>query len=361
MNCPHCHQALKDGARFCTGCGLSIVPFNTPTERLTDIPAATVVTTDPLIGRVLDAKYELLGRLGEGGMGIVYRARRVHIGDEVAVKVLHQKFVTDEVAVERFRREARAAAQLHHPNVVTIHDYGESRSEDAPAFIVMELVRGASLREILKSVGRFSPERAVGLMRDICAGVGSAHRRHIVHRDLKPDNIIVITPDDEGESEVAKVVDFGIAKLRDLAADHALTQTGAVMGTPYYMSPEQCRGESLDARADVYSLGAMMYEMLASVPPFTATNLTGIIAKHLSETPPPLPTHGVILPALETVIMRALAKDATARQPDATAFARELQGAVGPTVKPSSEPTVMTQDAPYCPYAWAVLGPAAAR
>lgn len=145
-------------------------------------------------------------------MGAVYRARRVHIGDEVAVKVLHGSFVADADAVERFRREARAAAMLRHPNVVTIHDFGEARGSAAPAYIVMELAEGASLRALLRSEGRLGPARAVALMGDICAGVGAAHRRQIVHRDLKPDNIIVLPPDVEGERETAKVVDFGIAK-----------------------------------------------------------------------------------------------------------------------------------------------------
>ncbi|MGB8509166.1 MAG: protein kinase, partial [Pyrinomonadaceae bacterium] len=289
--------------------------------------APTLVKSDPLAGRGLDGKYELIDMLGEGGMGAVYRARRVHIGDEVAVKVLHPKFVTDGAATERFRREARAAAQLHHPNIVTIHDYGEARGGDTIAYIVMELLSGASLRELLKREGRFTTARAVALMRDICAGVGAAHRRHIVHRDIKPDNIITLAPDADRERETVKVVDFGIAKLRDLASENTLTQTGAVVGTPYYMSPEQCRGESLDARADVYSLGALLYEMLAGTPPFSAPSVTGVIAKHLTEAPPPLPANLNVPPALEAVVMRALSKDPQARQADAADFAREIGAA----------------------------------
>jgi len=285
MNCPQCQQALREGARFCSRCGFAIESGRrTDSAPLSDVPvptadakdaAETVVVLDPLIGRVLDSKYELLALIGEGGIGAVYRARRLHIGDQVAVKVLHPQYVIEEVSLERFRREARATAQLHHPNVVTIHDFGEAHGKDAPAYIVMEFVAGESLRAILKREGRLPLERALWLMRDICAGVGVAHRHNIVHRDLKPDNIIVLPPVSEGEREMAKVVDFGLAKLRDLAAGESLTQTGAVVGTPYYMSPEQCRGEALDARADVYSLGAMLYEMLAGIPPFTAPTITG--------------------------------------------------------------------------------------
>jgi serine/threonine-protein kinase len=164
----------------------------------------------------------------------------VLIGDEVAVKVLHQRLTGDEKLVERFRREARAAAQLHHPNVVTIHDYGEARGAEAFAYIVMELVHGESLRELLRREGRLEAPRAVSLMRDVCAGVGAAHRRGIVHRDIKPDNIIVTPEDEDRPAESVKVVDFGIAKLRDMAAENStLTEAGTMVGTLFYMSPEQ--------------------------------------------------------------------------------------------------------------------------
>jgi serine/threonine-protein kinase len=302
----------------------------------------TIVDKDALIGRVLDNKYQIVSPLGEGGMGAVYRARRVHIGDDVAVKVLHPRFVNDDTLVERFRREARAAAQLHHPNIVTIHDYGEAGGAAGFAYIVMELVQGASLRGLLQSEGRLEPARAVTLMRDICSGVSTAHRRQIVHRDLKPDNIIVLPPDDDHERERVKVVDFGIAKLRDMASDSTLTQAGAVVGTPYYMSPEQCRGESLDARADVYSLGAMFYEMLAGAPPFTAPSVTGVIAKHLTEAPPRMPEALNIPRGLQEAIMRSLAKEPDGRQKDAAEFAREIQtasGSVGTVAATAGETT----------------------
>ncbi len=343
MKCPQCQQVLSEGARFCAGCGLSLASFNTPTERV-DSAAVAAAIAAPLVGRVLDAKYELCAQLGAGGMGAVYRARRVHIGDEVAVKVLHPSFVADAQAVERFRREARAAAVLRHPNVVTIHDFGEARGDDAPAYIVMELVEGASLRELLQRAGRLQPARAVALMTDICAGVGAAHRREIVHRDLKPDNIIVLPPDTDGARETCKVVDFGIAKLRDTAAAPSLTVAGTLIGTPYYMSPEQCRGEPLDARADVYSLGAVFYEMLAGTPPFTAETITGVVAKHLTEPPPSLPHDAGIPHALAAVAMRALAKDPAARPADANTLSRELQAAlVQPNVAAQSPATVSAQ------------------
>ncbi len=331
MNCPSCRHILHEDARFCSHCGLSTAPIPTSTGNSHQQETLKyTVPPDTFSGRILDSKYELLKRLGEGGMGVVYRARRLHIGDEVAVKVLHSDLVVDKEAVERFRREARSAAMINHPNVVSIHDFNDGRVEGTPAYIVMELVRGVSLRELLKSEGRLAPERAVALMRDVCAGVGVAHRQGLVHRDLKPDNVIVAPASHDGDLETAKVVDFGIAKLRDRAAESGLTQTGAVVGTIYYMSPEQCRGEKLDPRSDVYSLGAMLYEMLSGTPPFQANNLTGLITRHLYDPPPALPPELKIPPALAAICYRALAKNRDDRQADALALRKELQRAFAP-------------------------------
>jgi serine/threonine-protein kinase len=350
MDCPNCHRPLREGAQFCTRCGTRTNGVGVPEESLPTVehnaesgaamsqPTLVGAGGDALVGRVLDGKYEIIAPLGAGGMGAVYRARRVLIGDEVAVKVLHTKFVNDEKLVERFRREARAAAQLHHPNVVTIHDYGEARGTDGFAYIVMELVRGESLRELLRREGRLDERRAVSLMRDVCAGVGAAHRRGIVHRDIKPDNIIVTPADEDSLSERVKVVDFGIAKLRDMAVESTLTEAGVMVGTLFYMAPEQCKGEPLDVRADVYSLGAMLYEMLAGSPPFSAPSMPSLILKHVNEPPPMLPSELHISHALQTAITRSLAKDPAERQPDATEFAREIQAALATSTDATRSP-----------------------
>lgn len=330
MNCPRCQKCLGETAQFCDSCGHSRNPAHAPTEKSFSNLDTTLTSTDPLIGRVLDSKYELISLLGAGGMGAVYRARRVHIGDEAAVKVLRQELVAHEASIERFRREARAAALLHHANIVTIHDFGEGRSDGVPAFIVMELLEGESIRAILKREGKVEPTRAVLLMRDICAGVGAGHRRGIVHRDLKPDNVMVLPPSDDRGREIVKVVDFGIAKLRDLASVSTLTETGSVLGTAYYMSPEQCRGQHLDSRSDVYSLGVMFYEMLAGTPPFVAATMTGVVAKHLTEAPPPLGEPLGIPASLEELVMRSLAKNPDERPVDARELARQLQTVINP-------------------------------
>ncbi len=329
--CSECELFLNEEALFCADCGLPLALPGSYWKNLDDqthqpvpLPTQELPELDPLVGRLLADKYELTGRLGKGGMSVVYRARRVHIGDEVAVKVLLREFVKESGALERFRREARAAAMLHHPNVVTIHDFGETSDREMPAFIVMEFVKGIPLRDILRSEGPLPAERAVRLMRGICAGVGAAHRQGVVHRDLKPENIMVIAPDDDDEYESVRVVDFGLAKLWDIAKA-GVTHTGTVVGTPYYMSPEQCRGETLDARSDVYSLGAMLYEIVSGNRPFVAENISWIISKHLYESPPPLPRSPPIPRHVTAAIMRALAKDPGDRQKTATALARELQ------------------------------------
>ena len=339
MRCQSCQSLLGDDAQFCGSCGLptSRHPSDAATQvdakaTNADVPRATddrhAPREDPRVGLILDSKYKLIESLGQGGMGSVFRAERLHIGDEVAVKLLHQDLVREKQALERFRREARTAAMIRHPNVVSIHDFNDGTGETSEAYIVMELVRGVSLGNLLRREGRMSPERAVRLMQDICAGVGVAHRQGLLHRDLKPDNVIIAPPNHEGDEEAAKVVDFGLAKVRDVTAQTALTQAGAVMGTLYYMAPEQCSGDELDARADVYSLGAMLYEMLTGGPPFRSNNFAGLISKHLHEPPPHFPPSLGVSPAIESVCLRALAKDRNHRQPDAIAFGRDLQQAL---------------------------------
>jgi serine/threonine-protein kinase len=370
MKCSGCNGELADDAQFCGACGLPSSPSaraNASTQidnvqqtnpnagRSTDEQHAP--RPDARVGLILDSKYKLIEHLGEGGMGSVFRAQRLHIGDEVAVKLLHPDLVREQQALERFRREARAAAMIRHQNVVSIHDFSEGSRDngaESPAYIVMELVRGVSLGNLLRREGRLSAQRAVALMQDICAGVGVAHRQGLLHRDLKPDNVIVAPPSHEGDEETAKVVDFGLAKVRDAAASTALTHTGTVLGTLYYMSPEQCSGEELDARADVYSLGAMLYEMLSGGPPFRANSLAGLISKHLHEPPPPFPRDLNVPPGLATACYRALAKNRNDRQADAIAFGRDLKAA-------SSTPASMAHSKPARSSSkWLLLIPAAA-
>jgi len=354
MRCQSCQSQLPDEAQFCASCGLATARHSSDAATQIDLqqqtnadsprPTNEQTVDDPRIGVVLDSKYKLIESLGEGGMGSVFRAERLHIGDEVAVKLLHHELVREKQALERFRREARTAASIRHPNVVSIHDFYDGSGPVGEAYIVMELVQGVSLGKLLRREGRMPFTRAVHLMQDICNGVGVAHRQGLLHRDLKPDNVIVVPPAHEGEEETAKVVDFGLAKVRDVAAATSLTKTGTVLGTLYYMSPEQCSGEELDARADVYSLGAMLYEMLVGNPPFRANNMAGIISKHLHELPPPFPEFLQVPPAIQSTCLSALAKDRNQRQPDALAFGRDLQKALDAPVY--YQPSTVTRRSP---------------
>ena len=327
--CPECECFLTTDALYCADCGLPLIlpgsqgahPYYEK-HHSASLPTVRLVNPDPLIGQTIDGKYELTARVGEGSMSVVYRARRTHIGDEVAVKVMLRKLGGDADALARFRREACAAAISHHPNVIAIHDFGQTQQDDIPAFMVMELVKGTPLGYLLANVGRFPIERAERLMRVICAGVGAAHRQGIVHRDLKPDNILAVAPDDTSEFESVRVVDFGFARL---ATDPPAADTGTVLGTPFYMSPEQCLGQPVDTRSDVYSLGTMFYEMLSGTRPFTSDKVSGIINKHLYESPSPLPPSLGIPRRISAGIMQALSKGPSDRPQTATDLARLLQ------------------------------------
>jgi eukaryotic-like serine/threonine-protein kinase len=348
MNCPGCQNPAADDAIFCGICGASLQSASGETVTVARKSESGSPNTDQFIGKILDSKYEILELLGQGGMGAVYRARRRHIGDDVAIKLLLERFLAGDESTERFRREARAAAMLRHPNVVAIHDFSEGHNSDTPPYIVMELVEGTSLRQLLMEAGKLSPDRAVSLFRGICAGVGTAHRRGLIHRDLKPENIIIAAPERAGDDETVKVIDFGIVKLRESEMGTTLTQAGTLIGTPSYMSPEQCLGEPLDARSDVYSLGAILYEMLSGHPPFTASAPTAVIAKHLTDTPTSLVQLGVDS-ALAEVCQRALEKPPETRYQTVDAFFSDLSRSVDKstsnTLRQVSVPTQPTQAA----------------
>jgi serine/threonine protein kinase len=309
------------GGRFCVNCGAQLsvsqpIRVNGYEEATAESKATRA--GDRLVGRMIENKYRLEERIGVGGMGTVYRATRLLIGDTVAIKLTHADFVKDTEA-ERFRREAQAAARLKHPNAVSIYDFGVTN--DGALYLVMELVEGESLRHIIKAQGALEPKAAGEIIRQVCAALDEAHRRHIVHRDVKPDNIIVNTA--AGGTKV-KVLDFGVAKLRDVPVT-TLTQTGSVVGTPHYMSPEQCLGEELDHRSDIYSAGVVLYEMLCGGVPFNSPISTAVIVQHVNQPPPPLCEKvGAVTPALERAVLHALEKKREARPQTAGALAEEV-------------------------------------
>lgn len=279
-------------------------------------------------GRILGGRYRLDSLLASGGMGEVYRATRLHIGDEVAVKVLRHELVENAVTRERFQREARAAARLRHPNAVVIHDFGEE--PDGVVFIVMELLDGRSLRQVLDDEGVLEPVRVHQWLDQMCAVLAEGHKLGIIHRDLKPENVIAL--ERPGVAEQVKLLDFGIAKLLDKEdtghLEPALTKVGTFIGTPSYMSPEQCQGEPVDERSDIYSLGVVLYELLTGQLPFTAKTPTGVAIKHVMDLPKPLREQRPDLSeAVESVVLRALEKKPEDRQATALILAREFAAA----------------------------------
>ncbi len=317
LQCPKCGRRFESGVTACPEDGAALVADPT-------VPAAAPVNPeDPLIGRVLDDKYRLDARLGEGGMGTVYRATHLLIERPVAVKVLNPRLVTDEAAKERFRREARAAGRLQHTNAVAVTDFGETR--DGQVYIVMELLEGVPLRDLLAQEAPLEPARAVSVMLQVAAAVAAAHEAGIIHRDLKPGNIFVVRR--QHAPYIVKVLDFGIAKLAPGDGDHVntLTGTGVMIGTPRYMSPEQCDGAGLTPAADVYSLGVILYEMLTGQTPFTGASPLALALKHSSEQPRPLRELVPGVPVeLEEVVLHALEKAPDERPGDAGEFRREL-------------------------------------
>ena len=265
------------------------------------------------IGAVVDGRYEVRARLGSGGMAEVYLAHDRQLGRDIALKVLHRRFARDTQFVERFKREAQAAAGLQHPNVVGIYDRGE---HDGTYYIAMEYLPGRTLREVLDADAPLDQERAIETGLQILRAASFAHRNGIVHRDFKPHNVMC------GPDGGLKVTDFGIAR----AGASEMTETGSIMGTAQYLSPEQAQGQPVDAASDIYSIGVMLYEMLAGQVPFGGDSAVAIALRHVSDPPPPLrELRPDVHPALEAAVARALQKDPAGRYGSAEEFAAALE------------------------------------
>jgi serine/threonine protein kinase len=267
--------------------------------------------------------YEVIRRIGEGGMGVVYLARHAILGRPAAVKVLLPELSRNRDMVGRFFNEARAAASIRHPGIVDIYDFGFMA--DGAAYIAMEFLEGETLRSRLRRAGRLSVEASIAIGRQIAAALQAAHGKGIWHRDLKPDNVFLVEDPEIGER--VKLLDFGLAKLAGGDPSGVVTRSGMVLGTPLYMSPEQCRGEAtLDARSDLYSLGCILYELLAGQPVFDLESANDVVAHHMHFEPDPVHVHASSVPGpLDQLIASLLAKDPAMRPATAADVAQRLE------------------------------------
>ncbi|HEV7798263.1 MAG TPA: SUMF1/EgtB/PvdO family nonheme iron enzyme [Pyrinomonadaceae bacterium] len=307
--CPACRRCFSDEVNHC--------------------PQDGDATTPSLLGEpILDARYQLERRLGQGGMGVVFQARHIFLKTSHAIKVILPDLVgNDPMLVTRFRQEALAAAAIRHPNIIAVTDFGVVRG--TMPFLVMEFVNGQSLQEILAEEKVMAPERALEFACAIGAGVGAAHKQNIVHRDLKPLNIMTQTG--QPIAEGLKILDFGLAKIKsgELLGSFVQAKTSGMMGSPFYMAPEQWSDDEPDARADIYSLGIILYQMLSGDVPFKGSSIPSIMKKHLTLPPPSFKSAGVDVPSrLEAVVRHALEKEISARTPTVEVFIAELREAV---------------------------------
>ncbi|MBK7776653.1 MAG: serine/threonine protein kinase [Sandaracinaceae bacterium] len=308
--CPACASRFSQDVRFCPTDGQ-------PTQQLPDEKQENV---DPLLGSVVDGRYRVDRVLGEGGMGVVYAAMHVTLGKRVALKVLRGEMARDDEVVKRFVQEAQASSSIGHANIIDITDFG--RLPDGTSYFVMEYLEGQSLTQLIEQGGSMGGDEALGIIEQVASALSAAHGRGIIHRDLKPDNIFLVKRGHQ--NHFVKVLDFGIAKVG--GANSKLTKTGMVFGTPYYMSPEQAAGQTIDARTDIYALGIIMYEMFTGQVPFDGDTFMGILSKHMFEAPVP-PRERVAaaqLPA-EPIILRCLAKRPEDRYPSMDALIGDLR------------------------------------
>ena len=322
MSCPHCNAVLGAEARFCPACGKALVSTETKAESSAQLRAE-------LVGRQIAGRFRILAKLGEGGMGAVYRAEQISLKRAVAVKLLKPEMSQNAMLLRRFSAEAEAVAKLDHPNTVKVYDFGQDT--DGALFIAMEYIEGASLRGAMTAHGPLPPARALAIAIQVAASLADAHAQAIVHRDLKPDNVML---QDKGrQRDIVRVLDFGIAKLRDdqRSTQQAMTQAGDMLGTPQYMAPEQIRGEPIDGRTDVYALGCMLYEMVTGRLPFEGTSVLAILTKHLTDTvvPPSQRRPDLALPdVLDRVVMTGMAKEPSGRPLTMERYGELLAGAL---------------------------------
>jgi len=295
-----------------------------PPEKSWEPSVVTGPVAGELIGRVIDNRYSVIEILGQGGMGVVYEATHKYLNRKVAIKVLQKALASDEAYVARFLREAQAVAALKNRHTVTVHDFGVT--EDGQLYFAMELLEGRPLTDIIEGEAPVAFDRAVGFLEQVCDSLAEAHEAGILHRDLKPDNLFISRGEDG--AEFLSVLDFGIAKKVHESTDSArITDTGMILGTPHYVSPEQAHGREATPRSDIYALGVILYEMLCGHPPFDADSGVGVLLKHIQELPAPLAVAYPFLdvhPSVDDLLAVLLDKDPERRPQTARDFVRRI-------------------------------------
>src|SRR4051812_30372440 len=318
-HCTQCGAATPDDARFCPRCGA---------------PVAAAGGSDPMLGKVIADRYLLVEKIGQGGSGTIYRGEHTTLRKRVAVKVLHAQLTTDDTALERFRREATTVAELDNDHILQVLDFG--RTEDNRLFFAMEHLEGETLTKVIERERMLPIERALDILGQIAEALTEAHGLGYVHRDLRPRNIFLTNK--RGRADFVKLLDFGLAKLVLPNVEAKQTAMGMTFGDPRYMSPEQARGETLDRRSDIYSLGAMAFEMLTGTPPYTGSGTFEILQQHLDAPVPRVRVSRADCPEwLDAVVQRALAKQPDGRFSTVTKLLESLKVREAPAAPDAAE------------------------
>jgi serine/threonine protein kinase len=340
--CPRCRAGYDAPSRYCGQCGADMLRASAlenaarregvGDDELAEASASWAGAQDrrltssnqAWLGKIVDGRYRVIEVVGRGGMGVVYKVEHLRMGKIAAMKVLHTELASDPEVVRRFEQEAAAVSRLNHANTVQVFDFGAAQGQ---LYLIMEYVRGQDLGRVVDRDGPLPWARAAPLFAQICGALAEAHELGIVHRDLKPENVLVTRT--TGGRDFAKILDFGLAKIggRD-APPTEVTDRTEIVGTPYFMSPEQIRGDDVDARSDIYSLGALVYKVLTGAPPFSAKTAVGVLTKHLTaDAPPPSTLAPMIDARVDAIVMQALAKEPAKRFASAQEMGEEIERA----------------------------------